>query len=408
MPYFFMQKSPKQTKARIKGFDGIRGIAALAVLIHHTVMTSTHLGDVAVFVFFALSGFLIIGILAEARSAVECNSSTISIELSRFWIDRGIRIFPVYYLCLSTLLVYALLFHSDTFQDLTTGSIWYFSYLQNFYIAFSTREWGSFTQVWSLAVEQQFYILFGITLLLVRRERFKILCTILFLVSACVVLILKRFGVSGITLYVLPFEGFCFILAGGIAQFLKTKVVSKNGVYSALSWLAVVVICVLAILPRSPDSQDSWSPFLPISATFVIFVLIVLSAFFLWSVYVFQASALVYILDFMPLQVAGQISYALYVIHYPVARAIFARTANKDIGFLATFVLSIALSVLSFYAMERPLGYWKRSLSINRRQAMRDGAPPINESHARKNILRQAAGSDAVTNVPRRDRDMAL
>ncbi|PXW98014.1 hypothetical protein C7444_103105, partial [Sphaerotilus hippei] len=47
----------------IKGFDGLRGISALAVIVHHTALTGTYIGDAAVYTFFVLSGFLIMGLL---------------------------------------------------------------------------------------------------------------------------------------------------------------------------------------------------------------------------------------------------------------------------------------------------------------------------------------------------------
>src|SRR5712664_2064127 len=86
---------------RILGLDGIRGIAAVVVIAHHTVIYGHNLGTVAVDVFFLLSGFLIIGIVHKQRLGVDLGMSRASAEMTSFFKKRAARILPIYYVTLA-------------------------------------------------------------------------------------------------------------------------------------------------------------------------------------------------------------------------------------------------------------------------------------------------------------------
>jgi hypothetical protein len=87
---------------RIKGFDGVRAIAVVLVNINHKVaLPGTDLGNLRIRIFFALSGFLIIGILARRRECIEAGNSTIGAEIRTFYWRRSLRIFPLYYTVLT-------------------------------------------------------------------------------------------------------------------------------------------------------------------------------------------------------------------------------------------------------------------------------------------------------------------
>jgi peptidoglycan/LPS O-acetylase OafA/YrhL len=88
---------------RVKGFDGLRAIAVGLVYAYHST-SAAHLlgmdaGTLGVRVFFVLSGFLIIGILARQRERIESGHSTFRAEIRAFYYRRALRIFPLYYLC---------------------------------------------------------------------------------------------------------------------------------------------------------------------------------------------------------------------------------------------------------------------------------------------------------------------
>src|SRR5438046_1243127 len=154
---------PVSPPARLPTLDGLRAIAILLVVPHNLdliatfdgaqlVVAALHRGWIGVQLFFVLSGFLITGILLDARDAPHYYRS--------FFVRRVLRIFPLYYATLLVLFVllpaFGLLpasFKRDAMAEL---SLW--GYFSDWYGAFHPGE-ASVSHFWSLAVEEQFYLL---------------------------------------------------------------------------------------------------------------------------------------------------------------------------------------------------------------------------------------------------------
>ena len=138
--------------------DGLRGVALAMVLALHACGSLFGLGWIGVDLFFVLSGFLITGILLDSRRDLA--------SLKTFFIRRSLRIFPLYYLALSIAFVVSpyLSFPVTGAEVELTRQIrsepWYWLYLQNW--MFGLRGWPEnelLTHLWSLAVEEQFYLI---------------------------------------------------------------------------------------------------------------------------------------------------------------------------------------------------------------------------------------------------------
>ena len=104
-------------------------------------------------------------------------------------------------------------------ETLRHDFLWYLTYSQNFLIAFETKSWGSFTHTWSLAVEQQFYVVFALIYLLIPLRRYGVTLLLLFAICLLAIWGLAAAHFGEITLYTLPFGGFLFIIAGGAVGF---------------------------------------------------------------------------------------------------------------------------------------------------------------------------------------------
>jgi len=165
------------SKKHISSLDGLRGVAFLLVFFRHFGLTShatspwlklltkiTYAGWVGVDLFFALSGFLITGILLDTREDRR--------YFANFYARRALRIFPIYYATLGVLLLLTSLIHLQWQR----GHIAYWMYLGNVAYNFDPslsvlQPAVSFVHLWSLAAEEQFYLLWPLAVMMVASRR---------------------------------------------------------------------------------------------------------------------------------------------------------------------------------------------------------------------------------------------
>jgi len=149
---------------QVRALDGIRGLAIFFVMIYHmapgfpghgfSARFLTRLfssGWFGVDLFFALSGFLITGILLDARGSADYFRS--------FYARRMLRIFPLYYLVLFLVFFVTPAFDSSLYQEARKDQAWFWLYLMNIPTALRNFPYRSMNHLWSLAVEEQFYLL---------------------------------------------------------------------------------------------------------------------------------------------------------------------------------------------------------------------------------------------------------
>jgi len=135
--------------------DGLRFIAVTLVMIDHWLgeLNQLPLGYFGVNLFFVLSGFLITRILIGSKAADLKHGRTHGRSLRQFYIRRSLRIFPVYYI---TLIVLAII----GFPAVRENLVWLFTYTQNIWVAIHKTWFGAIDHLWSLAVEEQYYLFF--------------------------------------------------------------------------------------------------------------------------------------------------------------------------------------------------------------------------------------------------------
>lgn len=163
------QAAPSAPPPRMLQLDGIRGLAVAGVLAWHWLPTYEYLrysplGWICVRVFFTLSGFLITGILLRARRDQEAVGGAWWGPVRHFYLRRVVRIFPIYYLVLVVVAVAGV-------QSARENLAWHAFYLSN---VVSAARWagGSTSHFWSLAVEEQFYLIWPWVILFLSRRTF--------------------------------------------------------------------------------------------------------------------------------------------------------------------------------------------------------------------------------------------
>ena len=163
-------------KGRIAALDGLRGIAILLVCFHHytqqiplqgpvdngfyAIVNSTWVG---VDLFFVLSGFLITGILCDARGS--------QYFFRVFWLRRCLRIFPPYYLLLAILFLILPLLGPPPALRVAAEPAWFWLYGANLLTAWHGWPDRPVAHLWSLAIEEQFYLVWPFLIYLLSRQR---------------------------------------------------------------------------------------------------------------------------------------------------------------------------------------------------------------------------------------------
>lgn len=162
----------KPARAHFEQLDAIRALAVTAVVISHYVprekfFGADPLGEAAAFavhVFFALSGLLITGILLDTRKKIEAGTTTFWPALGRFHARRVVRLFPIYFLVLIVCWAVGV-------PALQTHPLSLFTFTYNNFLIGQGYFDGFVGHLWSLSVEQQFYLVWPFLILLAPRPQ---------------------------------------------------------------------------------------------------------------------------------------------------------------------------------------------------------------------------------------------
>lgn len=163
-----MKTAANLNRSHYPALDGLRGLASLLVVIYHLFGFINHyffFGWLGLDIFFVLSGFLITNILI--------NSIGTKNYLRNFYVRRILRVFPLYYASLIFFLL--ILPHLKTTLRLEyyiDNQAWLWVYLQNWLYIFSPPNESALNHLWSLAVEEQFYLLWPFVILALRKPKY--------------------------------------------------------------------------------------------------------------------------------------------------------------------------------------------------------------------------------------------
>ena len=151
-----------------KQIDGLRCFAVFGVLICHFIrFNNVYMGSIpfgyGVNLFFVISGYLITKILLVNKEKIQTKKTNFKNVIQSFYFRRTLRIFPIYYLTILYLIVI-------NFQNTRSVWVWLITYTTNFYISFDHPYIGSFNHLWSLAVEEQFYLIWPFLILLIPQK----------------------------------------------------------------------------------------------------------------------------------------------------------------------------------------------------------------------------------------------
>lgn len=330
-----------------RDIDGLRALAVVPVILFHAGVAPFTGGYVGVDVFFVISGYLIAGLI------------TAEMERGRFTVvgfyERRIRrIFPALFLVLAASFVAAFfLLLPQTFTEFSKSLVAATLFASNMLFDRSTGYFASpaerevLLHTWSLAIEEQFYLLFPLLLLTARRfagGRFlPVLLPILALSLA--------FGVASELLrphqsfYLLPARGWELLL-GAVLAHEVVRAPSGARLRDLLSLAALVMLGVSIFVFDQSTPYPGWHALLPCLGT----------ALLIWCGKGGEAGFVQRLLAWRPLVFVGLISYSLYLWHWPLLAFSRARKlgALEPLETAAVLAVVVTLSVLSWRYVERP------------------------------------------------------
>jgi peptidoglycan/LPS O-acetylase OafA/YrhL len=330
---------------RICELDSLRGLAALAIVIYHFKTSWLPFGWGAVDLFFVLSGYLITTIILTNGRAEGF--------LTSFYVRRGLRIWPIYYLSLLALVVLGpLLPRPNNYA----GFLNYLTYTQ-----YTPHYWGGTVEdftwylkhTWTLAIEEQFYLLWPPLVLLVGRRGLPFLA-----LSVAAASVAAR-G-SGFHWWILAGRCDGFALGGLLAWLLldgpwvARHLKSVRIGFSTIGLMALSVLTLIGLTEGLPDHGPPRSPAVTILALNLLFTATV------GLVVAHAGCPRLAPLRGPILGYLGTISYGLYLYHMIILRIKLDYAQRHGLGRAAgldllALVASFALAVASWHLIERPL-----------------------------------------------------
>lgn len=367
--------APPSSAGHLPALDGVRGVAVLIVIVHNAAWIAgesqqlllklvgaiTATGWIGVQLFFALSGFLITGILLDTKDKPQ--------YLRSFYIRRTLRIFPAYYLLLALAFILGPRFvrNNEWAESVRLNQWSYWVYLQNWVTPFHGVIRG-LSHLWSLAVEEQFYLLWPLVVLLATRRSLIILCLISAVGTPLIRLGLRISQLPPITAYEFTIARWDALAAGAIVAVLfrddggRRLLAEWQGRVAVLSGLA---LGVLIAMQHGLQFDDLGTQVIGQSLVTLLSVSILSYALVSDS----QASPkLERLLSLHGLRVLGKYSYAMYLFHVPIiellqpvleARVRGADTPLRLVRLCAYFLTVLAMTFLAAVVcrqfVEKPL-----------------------------------------------------
>jgi len=362
-------QSTKGALPHVSGLDGLRGLAVLGVLFFHGGFPWAKGGFLGVSLFFTLSGYLITSLLLAERA------STTRIDLNGFWTRRIRRLLPAALVAVSAVALYGWFLASDSQRinlrgDLL-GSLFYVANWR--FVARGTsyadiQSGPSLVQhFWSLAIEEQFYVLWPLLVAAVvtfwARRGLAIITGILILVSVgCCIVMWNVLGSTADTIYFSTQTRAAEILIGAALALVLPLGGQRSTtvVHSRLLRIAAPVAFVALLILWTTTSQESAWLYNGGFALHSLIAAIIITSVILGGTFCDR-------LAWKPLIAIGLVSYGLYLYHWPI----FAILTEDRLGlgqyetFAVRMVATVAVTVLSYRFLEQPIRRGK--LLSNRR-----------------------------------------
>lgn len=351
----------------LPSIDSLRALAVLAVIIYHVDVNYLPGGFLGVDLFFVLSGYLISSlIIKEFRK-------TGTVNLYNFYIRRARRLLPAVYFMITVGLVVMVLFnevllrksHLDAiFGYIYSSNWWYIFHKLDYFDSFGAQ--SPFKHLWSLAIEEQFYMIFPLLFLLVNGKKkskdgtYKLnknfLYVVLGLILVSLIAHILLFDINNISRIYFGTDTRAFSLLVGVVgailypmERLHSKVTpQQNMIYSVVSLASIATLITVMVYTSEYNTWLYRGGFLLVA---ILGLIVIISSGK-------QHTLMSKLLSFKPIVFIGKISYSLYLWHFPilVLTTPVSEIGNPNIFFvILRIVLTFAVAIVSYVFVETPI-----------------------------------------------------
>jgi len=336
-------------------FDGLRALAVLTVMVDHfsadvpnfPLPDWIHLGATGVRLFLVLSGYFITASLRRARDRMDAGELSAGKTMAAFYWRRFLRIGPAY-------LVFAAIALLLDLGAIRHNWAWVFTGTVNWLIAWNDQWPLAISHLWSICVQEQFYLLWPLLILLVPRKwMLSAIIAVAFAGVAfrigCVI-----FSVPIIARWVLPFGSLDSLAAGAALGWCGGRLRASRGGW-VLAWLCLSMLTVAAVLRNGDPTKLKSVLVEPLEAGAFVILVARTATGFDGNIARFLSNA--------GLVFAGRISYGLYIYHILVAMVV-NRWLPSQMRFLITIpslrlvvfgIVTLFVAALSWRLLEQPI-----------------------------------------------------
>ena len=337
--------------------EGMRAIAVLLVVLYHANAPGLHGGFIGVDVFFVISGFVITGLLLRERT------STSRTSLVSFYGRRCRRILPAATLVIVVVVVATYVVLGSVFgRPTAVDAKWTAVFLANFHFASIGTNYltaklppSPLQNFWSLAVEEQFYVVYPTVFLIVAGIRSKVslrarlIIALVPVILGSLLLSALQTGSNPTTAFFSPFTRAWELALGALVAVATPWLLRLSGsVGAALTWVGLAAIAVAAVTYSSSSAYPGTLVIVPVVGTALIIA----------GGTVVPRWGAELVLRRPPFQWFGRLSYSLYLWHWPIL-IIAAEAAGRDslpfhrnIGWL---LLAVVAAVATSAIVENPV-----------------------------------------------------
>ena len=332
--------------------DGLRGIAVLLVVLYHAFPKVVPAGYLGVDIFFVISGYLI-----TQNIVLNCHNIK---DLQKFYLSRIRRIFPSLVTVLMAVLFFGwFLFLAMDYRQLSKHVAGATTFTSNFLFWSESGYFDNASEtkpllhLWSLAIEEQFYLIFPLFIIALRRIKLNNYLTLILsvatLFSFTFYILQSRDNITAA--FYSPLSRFWQLLAGSLLatsnfRILSTPKLGGNRTNSIFIIIALLLLVVAMLLNGARGkSQGVWS-LLPVVAA-----MLIISN---------QSTTLtIKILENKHLISVGLISYPLYLWHWPLLTfpKVIIGATSPPVVVIFLLLVSVALSIITYKFIETPLRY---------------------------------------------------